>query len=228
MGNLNSIKYWNKDEQPREKLIQHGAHVLSNAELLSVLIATGTKEKSAIELCQELVTSSNNSLHELGKKNITELTKIKGIGIAKALSLTAAFELGRRRKLEVYSPTKISSSLDIYKHIHSYFDHLKIEEFWIFMLNRSNCIVDKKKISSGGTASTIVDIKIVLRYSIDSLAESVIIAHNHPSGNTIPSKEDEKVTLKIKNALQLMDIKLLDHLIIGNNEYYSFADCGLL
>lgn len=228
MLNKTAIKNWTSDEQPREKLKTHGAHVLSNTELIAILIATGTRENSAIDLSKQLVQQSENSINEMAKKQLTELMKIKGIGLAKAVTLAAAFELGRRRKTEEIPKEKITCSESLFNIAHPLVENLKVEEFWVILLNRANTIISKKRISQGGVASTVVDVKIILKYAIDELASSIVLFHNHPSGNTNPSNEDKLITQKIKTSLQFMDINLLDHLIITQQSYFSFADEGIL
>ena len=228
MYKTTSIKNWIVEEQPREKLKNHGAHVLSTAELIAILIATGTKEESAIEVSKKLVESSDNSINQLAKKELNELMKIKGIGFAKAVSLAAAFELGKRRKTEVSNVVSIKSSHDIYTLAQPLIEDLKTEEFWAILLNRGNKIISKKRISHGGVSATVVDVKILLKYAIDELASAVIVFHNHPSGNSNPSAEDKLITQKIKNALTIVDINLVDHLVVTQDSYFSFADEGLL
>jgi DNA repair protein RadC len=228
MYKTTSIKNWIVEEQPREKLKNHGAHVLSTAELIAILIATGTKEESAIEVSKKLVESSDNSINQLAKKELNELMKIKGIGFAKAVSLAAAFELGKRRKTEISNVVFIKSSHDIYTIAQPLIEDLKTEEFWAILLNRGNKIISKKRISHGGVSSTVVDVKILLKYAIDELASAVIVFHNHPSGNSNPSAEDKLITQKIKNALTIVDINLVDHLVVTQDSYFSFADEGLL
>ena len=228
MEKLNSIKNWNADEQPREKLKNHGAHVLSNAELIAILIATGTREESAIVVSKKIIQLSDNSINLLAQKELNELMKVKGIGLAKAVTLSAAFELGKRRKTENHQNIQITCSQDIFKIGQPIIENLKVEEFWVILLNRANKIISKKKISQGGVSSTVVDAKVILKYAIDELASSLILFHNHPSGNVNPSKEDLSITQKLKSSLLLLDINLLDHLIISNKTYFSFADEGVL
>lgn len=224
-----SIKNWAADDRPREKLLANGVKSLSDAELLAILIGSGTKEVSAVELCRKILSESENNLAHLGKKSIAELIKIKGIGEAKAITILAALELGiRRKQTEVSEKPKVSSSKEAFEFIHSLISDINHEEFWVLFLNRSNKIIDKYKISQGGISGTVIDVRLILKKAIELLASSLIICHNHPSGNLDPSENDRKITDKIKIAAQQMDIKLLDHLVIFDNSYFSFNDEGLL
>ncbi len=224
-----SIKNWAVEDRPREKLLANGIQSLSNAELVALLIGSGTKEISAVGLAREILRRADNNLNSLGKFTVNNLQKSKGIGRAKAISIIAALELGRRRKLsEVLERPKITSSKDVYELLFPVLADLPHEEFWILLLNRSNKIIDKKRISQGGTAGTVIDIKMILKNAIEKLASSVIICHNHPSGNTQPSKADIEITGRLKEAARAMDIKLLDHIIIADNLYFSFLDEGLV
>ena len=224
-----NIKNWAIDDRPREKLMQKGIQSLSTAELIAILIGSGNKEESAVDIGKRILQSVNNNLNELGKLSIEQLTKIKGIGVAKAISIIAALELGRRKKLADFEEkSKINGSTDAFNLIYPNFEDIKIEEFWVIYLNRSNRVIEKKKISQGGISGTVTDIKIIIKMAVELLASSIIICHNHPSGNLSPSKSDNEITLKIKEAANFLDIKLLDHLIVSDNKYYSFADEGLL
>ncbi len=224
-----SIKNWAVEDRPREKLLSKGIQVLSNAELIAILIGSGSKENSAVELARKILNSVNNNLNELGKLTVNDLQKIKGIGKAKAVSVVAALELGKRRKGEdVVQKHKITGSQDVYEHFYPLLVDLPHEEFWVMLLNRSNRIVDKYKISQGGITGTVIDVRMILKTAIDKLASSVILCHNHPSGNLNPSDADKQITKKLADASGLMDIKVLDHLIIGGASYFSFLDEGLL
>ncbi len=223
------IKGWSVEDRPREKLMSKGIHSLTNAELIAVLIGSGTREISAVELARQVLCIADNNLNALGKLTVSNLQKIKGIGEAKAISIIAALELGRRRRLsEVPGKPKITSSKDVYELMFPLLSDLPHEEFWILLLNRSNKIIDRTKISQGGTAGTVIDVKMILRNAIEKLASSIIICHNHPSGNTEPSEADIEITHRISEAAKVMDIKLLDHVIIAENLYFSFLDDGLL
>ena len=224
-----SIKEWAVEDRPREKMLVKGIRSLSEAELIAILIGSGSLDESAVELSRRVLSSVNNNLNELGKKTINDLQKFKGIGPAKAITIAAAMELGRRRKeSEPDEKPKVITSSDgaaIFKPLLSDLPH---EEFWILLLNRNNLVIDKLMVSQGGLAGTVIDVRIILKMALDKLATSIILCHNHPSGNLIPSEADKEITRKIKEAGKHMDIPVLDHLIIGNDAYFSFADEGLI
>jgi DNA repair protein RadC len=223
------ITDWAVEDRPREKLIQNGTSSLSDAELLAILISSGTKEKSAVDLGRELLGIVNNNLNSLGKLTIADLKKLHGIGTARAVTIVAALELGRRRKLaEVPDVPQIRCSKDVADIFQPLLSDLLHEEFWILFLNRSNKVINRMKLSQGGISGTVTDVRMVMKKAIEYLASGIIVCHNHPSGNLNPSESDTKITQKIKEAGNLMDIQLLDHLIISDKEYYSFADNGLL
>jgi DNA repair protein RadC len=225
----NSIKTWAEDDRPREKLMLKGKAALSDAELLAILIGSGYKDKSALDVCKEILAISGNNLNDLAKQSVHDLTKIKGIGEAKAITIVAALELGRRKKDEsiIEKPT-ITSSLDAYNNIYPNLADLHYEEFWTLYLNRANHLIKKCVIGKGGINGTVADSKIIFKTAVELLASSVIICHNHPSGNLQPSNEDKILTRKIKEAGLLLDINLLDHIIVASNKYFSFADEGIL
>lgn len=225
-----SIKEWDDEDKPREKLLNKGRKSLSNAELIAIIIGSGNKEESAVELSKRLLNSVDNNLISLGKLSIEKMmSSFKGIGQAKAISIVAVMELGRRRReSEVIEKKKIGSSKDIFELFQPNMTDLPYEEFWILLLNRANKIIDKYQISQGGVSGTIADPKIIFRLAVTNLASSVILCHNHPSGNINPSNEDTKLTKKIKLGCELLEIKLLDHIIIGDQSYYSYADDGNL
>jgi len=224
-SNYLSIKSWAEDDRPREKFLLKGRTALSDAELIAILISTGTKEESAVDLAKKILSLTENNLNALGKLSVSDLKKIKGIGEAKAITIIAAFELGRRRKDESITEKKqIISSKDSFHFFYPMLADLKIEEFWVLFLNRSNKILGYKKISEGGISGTVADTKIIFKIALEFLASSIVLCHNHPSGNNKPSSEDEKLTQKIKIAANLLDIHLVDHIIISDNSYYSFAD----
>jgi DNA repair protein RadC len=224
-----SIKNWSEKDQPREKLMKLGRQVLSDAELLAILIGSGSRSESAIELCKRILHQSDNNINQLAKLSVNDLMKFKGIGEAKAISIIAALEIGRRRKSEaVIVKTSIASSTHLYEYIKPVLEDLPHEEFWIVLLSRANKIIDKQLIGRGGISETTADIKLIFKKSIESLASGIILAHNHPSGNLKPSQSDINLTNKIIEASKLMDIKVLDHLIIGDGNYYSFADEGII
>lgn len=226
MSNSNlKIKDWAIDDRPREKLIVKGPQNLSDAELLAIIIGSGIKNKSALEVARSILKQSGNNLEKLGKMSLAELTYHDGIGEAKGVNIMAAIELGRRRKYSgSKEKNKITSSNDVYKLFYPLLIDLPFEEFWVVLLNRANKIIEKIKISQGGIAGTIIDIKIILKYALEKLAVSIILCHNHPSGNKEPSKSDINITQKIKKASEIVDIQLLDHVIVAGDQYYSFAD----
>jgi len=224
-----SIKEWSVDDRPREKLLNKGINTLSDAELIAILIGSGNREESAVELSKKILSSDNNNLNELGKRSINDLMKFKGIGEAKAISIVAAMELGKRRKLsEIIEKKQITSSNDAFEYFYPILGDLSHEEFWILLLNNSNKIIDKQKISQGGVSETTIDVRLIMKNSLEKLATSLILCHNHPSGNKIPSNADIELTKKIKAAGKTLDIKVLDHIIVCNTNYYSFADEGLV
>jgi DNA repair protein RadC len=221
------IKEWAVEDRPREKLLYKGLASLSDAELLAILIGSGNSDMSAVDLGREVLIIANNNLNKLGKLGIHDLKKLKGIGTAKAVNIIAALELGRRRKSAPVSDNpKVRSSNDAYSIFHPLLSDLNYEEFWILYLNRSNKIISRLKISQGGISGTITDIRIIMKKGLELLASSIIIIHNHPSGNKEPSDADNNITAKIKEAASYFDITLLDHLIVTDNGYYSYADSG--
>ena len=223
------ITDWALEDRPREKLLDKGTSGLTDAELLAILINSGTRDKSAVDLGRELLGRVNNNLNSLGKLSISDLTSIHGIGPARAVTIAAALELGRRRKLaEVPDVPQIRSSKDVADIFQPILADLAHEEFWILFLNRSNRVINRMKLSQGGVSGTVTDVRMVMKRAIEYLASGIIVCHNHPSGNLNPSESDTKITQKIKEAGNLMDIQLLDHLIISDKDYYSFADNGLI
>jgi DNA repair protein RadC len=224
-----TIKDWALEDRPREKLIKKGVHSLSDAEIIALLIGSGSRNETAVELSKKVLKSVNNNLNELGKLSVDDLIKMKGIGEAKAITILAALELGKRRKIsEIITKKKITQSKDIFELFQPILGDLPHEEFWILMLNRSNRIIEKIKISQGGVSGTVTDIKIILKQAIEKLASSVILCHNHPSGNKNPSKADDSITQKLKQGCEFLDIQVLDHIIIADLEYFSYADEGKL
>ena len=223
------ITEWAVEDRPREKLIQKGTSSLSDAELLGILISSGTRHKSAVDLGRELLAVADNNLNSLGKLSINDLKKLHGIGSARAVTIAAALELGRRRKLaEVPEVPQIKCSKDVADIFQPLLSDLSHEEFWILFLNRSNRVISRMKLSQGGISGTVTDVRLVMKQAIEFLASGIIVCHNHPSGNLNPSESDSKITQKIKDAGNMMDIQLLDHLIISDKDYYSFADNGML
>ncbi|WP_411896006.1 RadC family protein [Winogradskyella sp. A2] len=224
-----SIKNWSQDDQPREKLRDKGKTVLSDAELLAILIGSGSREESAVDLCKRILASVDNNLNALGKLSIKQLMSFKGIGEAKAISIVGALELGRRRRLEdAITLDKITSSKAVFDTMQPLLGELPHEEFWILYLNNSNKIIKKNQLSKGGITGTLVDVRIVLKNALEYGATSLILCHNHPSGTLKPSQADKDITQKLKHAAQSLDIKVLDHLIITEQAYFSFADEEIL
>lgn len=224
-----SIKQWAKDDRPREKLLLKGAASLSNSELLAILILNGTKQKSALDLAQEVLRLGKDNLNELGKLSIKDLTKVKGIGEAKAIAVVAAMELGRRRQASASIEKQIvTSSADVATYLQTSLRDYKHEVFGVIFLNRANKINGFKIISEGGITGTVADPRIILKKALEEDAVSIILCHNHPSGSLKPSRADEELTHKIKEAAKYFDIKVLDHLIVSDDGYYSFADEGIL
>lgn len=221
------IKSWAEEDRPREKLMEKGRHVLTEAELIAILIGSGSKDETAVELSKRILSSVGNNLNDLGKLGVGELVKFKGIGEAKAICVMAALELGRRRKeTEVVKRDKISISKDVFDIMKPILIDLPHEEFWLLILNRANRVIKKELISRGGVSGTVVDTKIIFKAAVENYACSIIICHNHPSGNLKPSEADIRITKNIKEAGKLMEIPLLDHLIITENGFYSFSDEG--
>jgi DNA repair protein RadC len=224
-----SIREWSEDDRPREKLIKKGTAALSDAELIAILLGSGSAKQSAVELARDILASGKNNINTLGKKSLKELMQFKGVGEAKAVSIVAALELGKRRKLEeVVTKRSIATSADAFEYYQPLLGDLKHEEFHVLFLTRANTFIDSVCISSGGTVGTVMDIKILMKHALDKLAQSVIVAHNHPSGNNQPSTQDEQITRKIKDACALFEIALLDHIIIADKSYFSFADAGMI
>lgn len=224
-----SIKQWAKDDRPREKLLFKGPTALSNSELVAILINNGSKEKSAVELAQDVLRLGKDNLNELGKLSVKELMKIKGIGEAKAISIAAAMELGRRRQATAsLEKNVVTSSTDVANFLQTKLKDYKHEVFAVVFLNRSNKINNFQIISEGGITGTVADPRIILKRALEEDAVSIILCHNHPSGSLKPSKADEELTYKIKEAAKYFDIKVLDHLIVSDDGYYSFADEGIL
>ncbi|PHQ62459.1 MAG: hypothetical protein COC08_00835 [Maribacter sp.] len=224
-----SIKNWSTDDRPREKLVNKGKSVLSDAELLAILIGSGSRNESAVALSKRILASVNNNLNALGKLSVNQLMQFKGIGEAKAVTIVAALEMGRRRRGEgVKKITKIGSSQHVFEILQPLMGELQHEEFWVLYLNNSNRILHKAQLSKGGITGTLVDVRIVMKQALELGAIALILAHNHPSGTLKPSKADKEITQKIKRASEAMDIKVLDHLIITQKDYFSFADNTIL
>jgi len=225
---ISNILSWAEEDRPREKLLLKGKAALSDAELIAVLIGSGTRELSAVDLSKLILQSVNNNLNELAKLSINDLIKFKGIGDAKAISIAAALELGRRRKeSETLKKLKIGSSTDVYEAIRPYLMDLQHEQFWVLLLNRANEVIRPQQISIGGVSGTVADPKMIFKAAIEHLASSIILVHNHPSGNLTPSQADKDLTKKVKEGGQTLDIPVLDHLIFSDTGHFSFADEGI-
>lgn len=224
------IKKWSKEERPREKLVTKGVSTLSNVELLSILLRCGNKEESALSLARRILSDCGNDFNRLARFSVRALCKnYRGIGIAKSTEIIVAMEIGRRRILQSVNRRRaLCSSTDSYKYISPLIKDLDQEEFWVIYLNRANHIQGCERISQGGMSSTIIDIRVLFVKALEMKADAIIVAHNHPSGFLHPSEYDKAITEKIKDAGQLIDIPLYDHLIIGGNTYYSFLDEGML
>lgn len=224
-----TIKSWALDDRPREKLLLKGKTILSDAELIAILIGSGSREESAVALSKRILQSVNNNLNKLSKLSVEELMKFKGIGEAKAITIITALELGKRHQFEevVVNP-KISSSKDAFKLMQPIIGDLEHEEFWVLYLNTSNKVIAKQQISKGGLTATLVDVRLLYKRALELTAVGLVVCHNHPSGKLQPSTADINLTKKIKQAGVTLDIKLFDHLIVTEKAYFSFADEGIL
>jgi DNA repair protein RadC len=230
MQKFTSIKNWASEDRPREKLLQKGPESLSNAELLAILINTGTANKSAIDIAKDILEKSHQNLLELGRLSLSDIKHIKGIGEKKAVTLMASLELGKRRQLaSALERPKILSSTDSFNLLSPYLLDKTVEEFYVIFMNAGNYLITIEPISHGGITATVVDARIIFKKALEYAGVTqLIVAHNHPSGNLIPSETDKRLTDKIKEGGKLLDIRLLDHLIIASNSFYSFSDNGLL
>lgn len=227
--NKHSIKQWAKDDRPREKLLSRGVENLSNSELLAILIHNGSKNKTAVDLGKEILKLGRDNLVELGKLSVKDLMKIKGIGEAKAITIVAALELGRRRQSSAsLEKAIVNSSTDIANYLQTALKDYRHEVFAVIFLNRSNKVNHFQIVSEGGITGTVADPRIILKKALEQNAVSLILCHNHPSGSLRPSRADEELTTKIKEAAKFLDIRVLDHIIVSDDGYYSFADEGLL
>jgi DNA repair protein RadC len=224
-----SIKSWNEDDRPREKLLQKGKAALSDAELIAILIGSGSRNESAVSLSQRILASTDNNLNRLGKLSVAELMKFKGIGEAKAISIVAALELGRRRRSEDALQLKqITSSAAAYELMQPIIGELPHEEFWVVYLNNANKVLKTSQLSKGGITGTLVDVRLAFKTALEIGAVGIILAHNHPAGTLSPSQNDIQLTKKLKRAGESLDIRVLDHLIVTENAYFSFADKSML
>ncbi|WP_303920904.1 DNA repair protein RadC [Draconibacterium sediminis] len=224
-----NIKDWAVEDRPREKLLNKGPRSLTDAELIAILIGSGNIEETAVELSRRILASADNNLNELGRKGIDYLTKFQGIGEAKAVTIAAALELGKRRKeADVFNKKQITGSKDAAEYFQPMLGDLNHEEFWILLLNRGNRIIDSFMVSQGGISGTVIDVRLILKNALEKMACAIILCHNHPSGTMQASNADLNITRKIKSAAEIMDITVLDHIIIGQNNYLSLADEGML
>lgn len=224
-----TICQWAEEDRPREKMMAKGADALSDAELLAILIGSGNTEESAVELMRRVLASCHNDLNELAHWEVRDYSRFKGFGPAKSITIMAALELGKRRKLqEAKERATIRSSKDIYELFHPLMCDLPLEEFWVLLLNQANKVIAPVRISTGGIAGTFVDVRSILREALLQRATQMAVVHNHPSGNTRPSQEDKVLTQRILAAAKAMDIHLIDHLVVCDGKYYSFADEGLI
>lgn len=224
-----SIKNWSEDDRPREKLVAKGSNALSDAELIAILIGSGSRDESAVSLSKRVLSSVGHNLNALGKTTLQQLMTFKGIGEAKAITIAAAMELGRRRRDETtLQKKKITSSQAVFEVMQPIIGELPHEEFWVLYLNNSNKILQTFQLSKGGITGTLVDTRLVFKNALQVGAVAIILAHNHPSGTLTPSEADKNLTQKLKKAGESLDIKVLDHVIVAENQYISFADAGLL
>ncbi len=224
-----SIKTWKEDDQPREKLIKKGKASLSDAELIAILLGSGSRDESAVDLAKKILKFTGNNLNALAKLTVEQLMQFKGIGEAKSVSIVTALELGLRRRLEeALDIPKITSSRDVFEIMHSIIGTLQHEEFWVLFMNNSNKIIHKIQLSKGGITGTLVDIRIIMKKAIELSSTALILTHNHPSGTLKPSNADIQLTQKVKKAGETLDIKVLDHIIITEKAYFSFADSQIL
>ncbi|GEC72415.1 DNA repair protein RadC [Flavobacterium flevense] len=222
------ITNWSEDDKPREKLMLKGKSALSDAELIAILIGSGSRNESAVDLSKRILGSVDANLNSLGKLSMTQLINFKGIGEAKAISIIAAMELGRRRRgEEVIELTKITSSKTVFEIMQPIIGELPHEEFWILYLNNSNKVISKAQLSVGGITGTLVDVRLVFKMALEKGATALILCHNHPSGTLMPSDADKQITRKLKVAGDSLDVKVLDHLIVTETKYYSFVDEGI-
>ncbi len=224
-----AITAWAEEDRPREKMLLKGRQSLTDAELLAILLGSGSIGESAVALAQRILQTVDLNLHELGKRSLTDLQRFKGIGEAKAITIAAALELGRRRQLsDLREKPRITASRDAFQVIAPLLNDLHHEEFWLLMLNKANEVIARERLSSGGMAGTVVDVKMVYKTALDARAAGIIAVHNHPSGNLQPSQADLDLTKRLRKAGEVLDLTLLDHLIVSERGFYSFADEGLL
>lgn len=227
MNDKLNINQWAEEDRPREKMVMHGVSSLSNAELLAILIGSGNTEDSAVELMRKVLAEYHNNLNELGKASVDELCRFKGIGPAKAITILAASELGKRRKEEdIRERLSIVSSKDVYECFYPLMCDLPTEECWLLLLNQASKVIDKVRVSTGGLSATAVDVRCILHEALLKRASAIALCHNHPSGNIHPSREDDRLTEQLRQACQIMNIRLVDHVILTDGCFYSYADEG--
>lgn len=227
MDDRNRIKSWSKDDRPREKMLMNGRSSLSNAELLAIVLGNGTRSKSAVDLARELLTLADNDLSELARKSVSDLCKVGGVGMAKAITVLAALELSQRKRPSAEKPV-ITKSTDAFDCLAPVMEDLNYEEFWVLYLNRGNRLIARERISEGGITGTVIDPRRLYKLALDHKASGIILCHNHPSGQLRPSEADLSITKQMKEAGKLLEITVLDHLIVTNRGYLSFADEGLM
>lgn len=229
MSDKLNINQWAEEDRPREKMMAHGAEVLSDAELLAILIGSGSQDETAVELMRRVLSACGNNLNELGKLSIEQLCSFKGIGPAKAVTIMAACELGRRRKLaEIEERFVVRSSCDIYNYFHPKMADLPIEEIWVMLLNNACKVMDTRRVAIGGISEVVADVRLVLREAIMARATAVVLCHNHPSGSIHPSRHDDSLTDRLRQACEVMNIRFIDHVIVTDGRYYSYVDEGRL
>jgi DNA repair protein RadC len=227
MNDKLNINQWAEEDRPREKMMMHGVSSLSNAELLAILIGSGNTEDSAVELMRKVLAEYHNNLNELGKASVDELCRFKGIGPAKAITILVASELGKRRKEEdIRERLSIVSSKDVYECFYPLMCDLPTEECWLLLLNQASKVIDKVRVSTGGLSATAVDVRCILHEALLKRASAIALCHNHPSGNIHPSREDDRLTEQLRQACQIMNIRLVDHVILTDGCFYSYADEG--
>lgn len=227
MNDKLNINQWAEEDRPREKMMMHGVSSLSNAELLAILIGSGNTEDSAVELMRKVLAEYHNNLNELGKASVDELCRFKGIGPAKAITILAASELGKRRKEEdIRERLSIVSSKDVYECFYPLMCDLPTEECWLLLLNQASKVIEKVRVSTGGLSATAVDVRCILHEALLKRASAIALCHNHPSGNIHPSREDDRLTEQLRQACQIMNIRLVDHVILTDGCFYSYADEG--
>lgn len=224
-----NINQWAEEDRPREKMMAHGARVLTDAELLAILIGSGSQDETAVELMRRVLSACNNNLNELAKLSLEQLCRFKGIGPAKAVTVMAACELGHRRKLaEVEERLVVRTARDLYNHFHPKLADQPVEEFWVMLLNNACRVIDSRCVATGGITEVAVDVRLVLREAILGRATAIALCHNHPSGNVRPSRQDDLLTDRLRQACDLMNIRLMDHIVLTDGSFYSYADEGRL